>query len=81
MKLNRVKSLVVITPPKIADYATADTNWITNISDNKSTSGWVFILRRGTISWTSNKQTYISHFSIEFKFIAQVVTGKETNSL
>ncbi|XP_072058025.1 secreted RxLR effector protein 161-like [Arachis hypogaea] len=29
----------------------SDTSWITNLSDNKSTSGWIFTIGGGAISW------------------------------
>ncbi|GJS58899.1 zinc finger, CCHC-type containing protein [Tanacetum coccineum] len=33
-----------------------DTSWISNNKDNSSTSGWVFLLGGGAISWASKKQ-------------------------
>ena len=59
----------------------SDANWITNVSDNKSTSGWIFTLSGGAISWTSKKQTCISHSTMESKFIALAVAGKEVEWL
>ncbi|GJV15418.1 hypothetical protein Tco_1360741, partial [Tanacetum coccineum] len=35
-------------------------SWISNTKDNSSTSGWVFLLGGGAISWASNKQTCIT---------------------
>ena len=35
----------------------SDTNWITGSNDVKSTSGYVFILGGGAVSWKSSKQT------------------------
>ncbi|GKE18378.1 zinc finger, CCHC-type containing protein, partial [Tanacetum coccineum] len=32
-----------------------DASWISNTEDNSSTSGWVFLLGGGAISWASNK--------------------------
>nr|GFC78580.1 zinc finger, CCHC-type [Tanacetum cinerariifolium] len=32
-------------------------SWISNTKDNSSTSGWVFLLGGGVISWASKKQT------------------------
>ena len=32
-----------------------DASWITSIKDNKSTSGWVFTLAGGVVSWASKK--------------------------
>ena len=33
----------------------SDTSWMTSSSDNKSTSGWIFSLGGGAISWASKK--------------------------
>jgi hypothetical protein len=55
----------------------SDASWITSTSDNKSTSGWVFTLGRGAISWASKTQTCISHSTMESEFIALAAAGKE----
>ena len=54
-----------------------DASWITSIKDNKSTSGWVFTLAGGAVSWASKKQTCITHSTMEIEFIALAATGKE----
>jgi hypothetical protein len=54
-----------------------DSSWITNASDNKSTSRWLFILEGGVVSWALKKQTCIVYFTIESKFIALAAAGKE----
>ena len=54
-----------------------DASWITSSSDYKSTSGWIFSLEGGAISWTSKKQTCISHSIMELKFIVMAVASKE----
>ena len=59
----------------------SDASWITSVSDNKSTSGWIFTLGRGVISWASKKQTCISHSTMESEFIALAVVGKEAKWL
>ena len=43
---------------------------ITSANNNKSTSRWVFILKCGTVSWASKKQTCITHSTMESEFIA-----------
>jgi hypothetical protein len=42
----------------------SDASLMTSSSDNKSTSGWIFSLGGGVISWASKKQTCISHSTI-----------------
>ena len=59
----------------------SDSSWITSMSDSKSTSGWIFTLGRGVISWASKKQTCISHSTMESKFIALTAASKETEWL
>jgi hypothetical protein len=54
-----------------------DGSWITSASDNKATSGWVFTLGGGAVSWASKKQTCISHSTMESEFIALVEAGKD----
>ncbi|GJT97990.1 zinc finger, CCHC-type containing protein [Tanacetum coccineum] len=54
-----------------------DARWISNIKDNLSTSGWVFLLGGGAISWASKKQTCITGSTIESEFVPLAATGKE----
>ena len=58
-----------------------DASWITSINDNKSTSGWIFTLGGGAISWAYKKQTCISHSTMESEFIALAAAGKEAEWL
>ncbi|KAH9659333.1 hypothetical protein KPL70_023823 [Citrus sinensis] len=59
----------------------SDANWVTNTKDNKSTSGWIFTIAGGTVSWASKKQTCITHSTMESEFIALASTGKEAEWL
>ena len=45
-------------------------NWISDSDEIKSTSGYVFTLAGGVVSWKSVKQTIISRSTIEAKTIA-----------
>ncbi|GJY96119.1 zinc finger, CCHC-type containing protein [Tanacetum coccineum] len=58
-----------------------DASWISNTEDNLSTSGWVFLLRGGAISWASKKQTCITGFRIKYEFVALAAAGKEAEWL
>ncbi|GJU97877.1 zinc finger, CCHC-type containing protein [Tanacetum coccineum] len=58
-----------------------DASWINNTEDNSSTSGWVFLLGGGAISWASKKQTCITSSIMEYEFVALVVVGKEVEWL
>ena len=59
----------------------SDANWVTSVGDNKSTSGWIFTLGVGAISWGSKKQSYISHSTMESEFIALASAVKEAKWL
>ncbi|GKF69225.1 zinc finger, CCHC-type containing protein, partial [Tanacetum coccineum] len=52
-------------------------SWISNTEDNSSTSGWVFLLGGGAISWVFKKQTCITGSTMEFEFVALEAAGKE----
>nr|GEU89306.1 zinc finger, CCHC-type [Tanacetum cinerariifolium] len=58
-----------------------DIGWISNTEDNSSTSGWVFLLGGGAISWASKKQTCITGLIIEYEFVALAAAGKEAEWL
>ncbi|GJR24596.1 zinc finger, CCHC-type containing protein [Tanacetum coccineum] len=55
-----------------------DGSWINNIKENSSTSGWVFLLDGGAISWASKKQIYITGSIIESEFVALAAAGAAT---
>ncbi|GKE05027.1 zinc finger, CCHC-type containing protein [Tanacetum coccineum] len=58
-----------------------DASWISNSEDNSSTSGWVFLLGGGVISWASKKQTCITGSTMESKFMALATADKEAEWL
>ncbi|CAM8929163.1 unnamed protein product [Rhodiola kirilowii] len=66
-------------PSVIEGYS--DASWISNEEDHSSTSGWVFLLGGGAISWTSKKQTCISSSIMESEFVALAATSKEAEWL
>ncbi|GJT91352.1 zinc finger, CCHC-type containing protein [Tanacetum coccineum] len=69
-------SLPYICYPYVLELYT-DVSCINNTKDNSSTSGWVFLLNGGAISWVSKKQTCITSSIMESQFMALVVAGKE----
>ena len=58
-----------------------DANWITSSNDTRSTSGYVFTLGRGAVSWKSSKQTCIARSTMEAEFIALDRAGEEAEWL
>nr|GEU39852.1 ATP-dependent DNA helicase PIF1-like [Tanacetum cinerariifolium] len=65
--------------PVLEGYTYA--SWISNTKDNSSTSGWVFLLGGGAISWAFKKQTYITGSIMESEPVALAVAGKEAEWL
>ena len=55
-------------PAVVEGYS--DANWISDMKDSKSTSGYVFTLAGAAISWKSSKQTVIARSTMESEFIA-----------
>ncbi|GKC62652.1 zinc finger, CCHC-type containing protein [Tanacetum coccineum] len=58
-----------------------DASWISNTKDNSSTSGWVFLLGEGALSWASKKQTCITGSIMESEFVALAAADKEAELL
>ncbi|KAF3675558.1 hypothetical protein FXO38_04703 [Capsicum annuum] len=59
----------------------SDANWITGSNEVKSTSGYVFTIGGGAVSWKSSKQTCIARSTMESKFIALDKAGEEAEWL
>ncbi|KAK4349194.1 hypothetical protein RND71_031949 [Anisodus tanguticus] len=55
----------------------SDANWISDIKNTKSTSGYVFTICGGAVSWESSKQTCIARSTMESEFIALDKAGEE----
>ncbi|KAJ9561120.1 hypothetical protein OSB04_006280 [Centaurea solstitialis] len=66
-------------PTVIEGYS--DANWISDIKDSRSTSGYVFTLAGAAISWKSSKQTVIARSTMESEFIALDKSGEEAEWL
>ena len=55
----------------------SDANWISNVKDSKSQSGYVFTLGGAAVSWKSLKQTIIARSTMEYEFITLEKCGEE----
>nr|XP_033516590.1 secreted RxLR effector protein 161-like [Nicotiana tomentosiformis] len=55
----------------------SDASWISDSYETKSTSGYVFTLGGGAISWKSAKQTIIARSTMESEFVALELAGSE----
>ncbi|GJT27103.1 hypothetical protein Tco_0907378 [Tanacetum coccineum] len=58
-----------------------DASWINNTEDTSSTTGWVYFLGGGAISWDSKKQTCITSSTMESEFAILAAAGKEAEWL
>jgi hypothetical protein len=66
-------------PMVLEGYTNA--SWITNNDDHKSTSGWIFTIGGGAISWGSKKQTLITDSTMAAEFVALASCSKEAKWL
>ncbi|GJZ64674.1 zinc finger, CCHC-type containing protein [Tanacetum coccineum] len=66
-------------PSVLEGYSNA--SWINHVEYSSSTSGWVFLLGGGAISWASKKQTCITSSTMESEFVALAAAGKEAEWL
>ena len=55
----------------------SDANWIAGSTESKSTSGYVFTVGGGAVSWKYSKQTCIARSTMEAEFIALDKAGEE----
>ncbi|GKE25620.1 zinc finger, CCHC-type containing protein [Tanacetum coccineum] len=78
--VGKLSSLIYTDYPSVLEGYT-DASWVSNTEDNSSTSGWVFVLGGGAISWASKKQTCITGSIIEYEFMALAAAGKEAEWL
>lgn len=58
-----------------------DANWVSDSDEVSSTSGYVFTLGGGAISWKSGKQTCIAGSTMESEFIALELATHEAKWL
>ncbi|GKE16448.1 zinc finger, CCHC-type containing protein [Tanacetum coccineum] len=66
--------------PSVLEGYTGE-SWISNTEDNSSTSGWVFLLGGGAISWAFKKQTYITGSTMKYEFMALAAAHKKAEWL
>ena len=48
----------------------SDSNWISDSDDMKATSGYIFTLAGGAVSWKSSKQTILTRSTMEAELVA-----------
>ncbi|GJZ50608.1 zinc finger, CCHC-type containing protein [Tanacetum coccineum] len=72
--------LLYVGYPSVLE-AYSDASWINHVEDSSSTSGSVFLLGGGAISWASKKQICISDSTMESELVALAAVGKEAEWL
>jgi len=58
-----------------------DVNWISDSDETKSTSGYVFTLGGGAVTWRSIRKTIIARSTMEYEFVALEMAGSEAEWL
>lgn len=66
--------------PKVLE-GYSDSNWISDVDELKATSGYVFTLRGGAVSWKSCKQTILTRSTMEAELLALDTSTVETDWL
>jgi hypothetical protein len=58
----------------------ADSSHRSDFDDEKSTTGWVFLVNNGPVSWCSKKQSSVTISSMEAEYMALSEAGREAIS-
>ena len=66
-------------PAVLEGYSDAD--WNTLSEDSKATSGYIFNIGGGAVSWKSKKQTIIAQSTMESELIALSLANEEASWL
>ena len=67
-----------LSPKKNCDcVGFSDADWGGDLDDRKSTSGYVFQIGGGAISWRSKKQTSVALSTAKAKYVALASTAQE----
>jgi len=59
----------------------SDANWNTLSDDSKVTSGYIFSIAEGDVSWKYKKQTILAQSTMESEMIALATAGEEESWL
>jgi hypothetical protein len=55
----------------------SDSNWGGNLNDRKSTTGYLYMINNGLVSWTSHKQSTVAVSTLEAEYMALSDASRE----
>lgn len=58
-------------------FGYSDSDWAGDVNDRKSTSGYIFLMGVGAVSWCSRKQRIVATSTCEAEYIAMNGACKE----
>ncbi len=64
-----------LSPQDVVGYCDAD--WVGDLEDRRSTTGFVFMMGGGTTSWSSKRQSTIALSMMEAEYLASTQATKE----
>ena len=81
MKGSRNRGITYGGQKKLLLEGYSDSDWARDLESRKSTSGFIFTLNSGPVSWCSKRQPTINLSSTEAKYIALTLAAKEASWL
>lgn len=81
LKSSRERGITYGGQDKLLVEGYSDANWAGDKNSRKSTSGFIFMLNGGPISWCSKKQPTVALSSTEAEYIALTLAAKEATWL
>ncbi|KAL6334824.1 hypothetical protein AAG906_021792 [Vitis piasezkii] len=70
LKFSGIKFIILVISSHLEIMGYSDSDFARCLDNRRSTSGYIFMLARGAVSWKSVKQTLIASSTIEAEFIA-----------
>lgn len=81
LKGTRMQGIVYGGEDELKILGYSDSDWAGDKESRKSTSGYIFMLNGGPVSWCSKRQSTMALFSTEAEYIALTLAAKEATWL
>lgn len=81
MKGSRQRGITYGGQEKLLVEGYSDSDWAGDLESRKSTSGFIFMLNGGPVSWCSKRQPTVALSSTEAEYIALTLAAKEATWL